>query len=129
MRVLLVEDDEAIAEVVTLILHESGYAVDHVSNVADALSHVHNALPAAVLLDLTLPETSGISFLQACRQSDRLASLPIILMTGAQLPELHDGLRPDAVLRKPFDIDGLAMTVDQLIRGRQPCADGATNGV
>src|SRR4051812_472421 len=83
-RVLLVEDDEAIAEMVTLTLHESGYVVDHVSTVADALTYVAGALPAAVLLDLTLPKTSGISFLQACRQSDRLASLPIILMSGAQ---------------------------------------------
>ena len=44
-RVLLVEDDDAIAEVIAVILYESGYAVDRVSNVADALVSVHGEPP------------------------------------------------------------------------------------
>jgi CheY-like chemotaxis protein len=114
-HVLLIEDDEAIAEVVVQILHESGYAVDLVLSVADALAHVHaNRPPAAVLLDLPLPETNGITFLRTCRASDRLASIPIVLLTGRPLPDLEDGLAPDAVLAKPFDIDRLCDVVDGL---------------
>jgi DNA-binding response OmpR family regulator len=116
-RVLLVEDDDAVAEVVELILHESGYAVDRVSNVADALVSVHGELPAAVLLDLTLPETSGISFLKTCRESMTLATLPIALLSGSQIPVLEDCLAPDAILPKPFDIDHLCTVVDGLTRG------------
>jgi CheY-like chemotaxis protein len=116
-RVLLVEDDEAIAEVVGLILHESGYVVDRVSNVADALISVHSECPAAVLLDLTLPVMSGISFLKTCRESATLASLPIVLLTGAPIPVLEDGLEPDAILTKPFDIDHLCTTLDRLTQG------------
>jgi DNA-binding response OmpR family regulator len=116
-RVLLVEDDDAVAEVVELILHESGYAVDRVSNVADALVSVHGELPAAVLLDLTLPGTSGISFLKTCRESPMLASLPIALLSGSEIPVLEDCLAPDAILPKPFDIDHLCTVVDGLTRG------------
>jgi DNA-binding response OmpR family regulator len=113
-RVLLVEDDDAVAEVVGLILHESGYVVDRVSNVADALVSVHSEAPAAVLLDLTLPGASGISFLRACRESPTLAGLPIALLSATPLPDLTDGVAPDAVLTKPFDIDYLCTVVDVL---------------
>jgi DNA-binding response OmpR family regulator len=117
-RVLLVEDDEAIAEVVTLILHESGYAVDRVATVADARVHVHDApVPALVLLDLTLPDASGISFLRTCRASGPLATVPIVVLTARSLPEFDDDLAPDAVLTKPFDIDGLCAVVDRLTSG------------
>jgi len=47
-RILPVEDDEAIAEVVTQVLRESGYAVDRVANVADALAHIHANHPPSV---------------------------------------------------------------------------------
>ena len=116
-RVLLVEDDDAVAEVVGLILHESGYVVDRVSSVADALVSVQSEVPAAVLLDLTLPGTSGLSFLKACRESATLASLPIALLSGTPIPDQEDGLVPDAVLTKPFDIDCLCTVVDALTQG------------
>jgi DNA-binding response OmpR family regulator len=126
-RVLLVEDDDAVAEVVVLILHESGYVVDRVSTVADALVSVHSELPAAVLLDLTLPGISGVSFLQSCRESSALAGLPIVVVTGAHIPVLEGDLAPDAVLTKPFDIDRLCTVVDGLTRdGRSAVAEAAS---
>lgn len=118
-RVLLVEDDDAVAEMVGLILHESGFAVDRVSNVADALISVQSEAPDAVLLDLTLPGTSGITFLRACRESAVLASLPIALMSGTPLPDLEEGLEPDAILTKPFDIDHLCTVVDRLTHAQR----------
>lgn len=118
-RVLLVEDDDAVAELVEMILHDSGYVVDRVSNVADALDSVQSVAPAAVLLDLTLPGTNGISFLRTCRESATLTDLPIALMSGTPLPPLEDGLAPDAVLAKPFDIDHLSTVVDRLTGASQ----------
>ena len=116
-HVLLVEDDDAVSEIVGLILHESGYVVDRVSTVADALVSVQREAPAAVLLDLSLPGTSGLSLLRECRASPTLAGLPIVLMSGTPLPPLEDGLAPDAVLGKPFDIDHLCAVVDGLTQG------------
>ena len=116
-RVLLVEDDDGVAEIVELILHESGYVVDRVSNVVDALDSVHSEAPAVVLLDLTLPGMSGLTFLKACRETTMLAQVPIALLTGTQIPDLERGLEPDAVLTKPFDIDVLCTVVDELTRG------------
>jgi two-component system phosphate regulon response regulator PhoB len=124
-HVLLVEDDDAIAEVVELILHESGYVVDRVSNVADALVSVQSEAPAAVLLDLSLPGTSGLSFLRTCRKSAALAELPIALLSGTQIPAMEDGLTPDAVLTKPFDIDYLCTVVNRLTQGSRSAVGDA----
>jgi DNA-binding response OmpR family regulator len=126
-RVLLVEDDEAIAEVVELILADAGYAVDRVSNVADALASVHGTPPAAVLLDLTLPGMNGTSFLKACRESTALSSLPIVLMTGSRVPVFEDGFEPDVILTKPFDIDSLCATLDRLTRGPRAAVGDAVS--
>ena len=122
---LLVEDDDAVAEVVGLILHESGYAVDRVSSVADALVSVQSELPAVVLLDLSLPGTGGLSFLRACRESAALADVPIVLTSGTPIPALEDALVPDAVLTKPFDIDRLCTVVDELTQTVQPTVGDA----
>jgi DNA-binding response OmpR family regulator len=80
-----------------------------------------NRPPAAILLDLPLPETSGISFIRTCRASDRLASLSTVMLADRRLPALEDGLAPDGVLPKPIDIDRLCDVVDRLT---QP-SDGA----
>ena len=113
---LLVEDDDGVAELVGLVLDESGYLVDRVCGVEDALIAVRRTPPAAVLLDLTLPGMSGLSFLRTCRESPDLARLPIALMSGTRPPALEGDLAPDAVLSKPFDIDYLCTVVDGLTR-------------
>ena len=69
-RVRLVEDYEATAEAAAPIPHASGYAVDRVATVVDALVHVHSAHPPIIPLVLALPETSGISSLWADRECD-----------------------------------------------------------
>jgi DNA-binding response OmpR family regulator len=62
-RVLLVEDDDTVAELVALNLHASGSVEDRVSNVVDALISVRSDAPNAALLDLALPGTSGSAIL------------------------------------------------------------------
>ena len=125
--VLLIEDDDAIAEVVEIVMQDAGYEVERATTVDAALMLVQGTPPAAVLLDLTLPGSSGLAFLRTCRESDRLASLPIILMTGSANPKLEVGFSPDAILTKPFNIDNLAAIVDRLTRNpRFPVGDAAS---
>ena len=120
-RVLVVEADEAIAELITLILDESGYVADRVSNVESALHYLQGEpLPDALLLDLCLPGTSGISLVRACRQVDRWSRVSILVLTGRQALEFADGLAPDAVIQKPFDIDVLCAALDRITQAREP---------
>jgi DNA-binding response OmpR family regulator len=122
MRVLLVEDDEVIAEMVALILHESGYVVDRVSGVDEALASITCSPPSLVLLDLSLSRSSGLTFLRACREAPGLANLPIVFLSGAPHPRPEPGVTPDAIVEKPFNIDDLSATVHQLVRATEPVA-------
>jgi DNA-binding response OmpR family regulator len=125
-RVLVVEADEALAELITLILHDVGYVADGVANVEDALDYFQaEPLPAVILLDICLPGTSGLSLVQACRQSDRLSRLPMLVLTGRPVPEFADGLAPDVVMQKPFDIDRLCAAVGRITRTPRPASANA----
>ena len=111
-HVLVVEDDEVIADLVALILGESGFAVERTSTAEDAMTRVRHDPPALVLLDLTLPGMSGAAFLKLCKRGRATADIPVVVMSGAAtLPT-----RADAVLLKPFDIDQLCDTVSRLAR-------------
>ncbi len=115
-RVLLVEDDEAIAELVALILHESGYAVDRVPNVADALDAIACSVPAVILLDLSLLRSGGLSFVRTCRERPELDRVPIVILSGAPHPRLELSLAPAAIVEKPFHVDDLCAIVQQVVR-------------
>jgi DNA-binding response OmpR family regulator len=108
----VVEDDEVIAELVTSILSESGFAVERTSSAENAMTRVRHDPPALVLLDLSLPGMGGAAFLSLCKRGRATADIPVVVMSGAvSTPD-----RADAVLKKPFDIDQLCDTVSRLAR-------------
>ncbi len=76
MKILLVEDEDSIAEPLAEALGREGYAVDRVATAADALA---SAEPDLVLLDLRLPDADG---LDVCRQLRARSAVPIIVVTA-----------------------------------------------
>jgi CheY-like chemotaxis protein len=119
LRVLVVDDDRSIRELVTEFLEEVGYVVETASNGAEALAKVQANDFAAIVLDLMMPVMSGWEFLEAC--SDHLlaeqvpvaiASASYELATAANRPEVS------VVLSKPFDLDVLEAIVAQLTARR-----------
>jgi CheY-like chemotaxis protein len=113
-HVLVVEDDEVIAELVASILSESGFAVERASTAEDAMTRVRHDPPALVLLDLTLPGMSGTAFLNRCKRGRATPDIPVVVMSGTVSRLLPAPARADAVLTKPFDIDQLCDTVNRL---------------
>lgn len=108
MRVLLVEDDMALAAAVLSHLKGKGFAVDH----APSLAAAHAALPVAawdaVLLDLHLPDGDGLSLISAVRRQ----SLDILIVALTARDQVSDRIRgldagADDYLVKPFDPDEL----------------------
>jgi two-component system response regulator (stage 0 sporulation protein F) len=120
-RVLIVEDDVDLREILELALGEEGYAVAAAGNGLEAIvSLIFGDRPDALLLNLHMPVLSGADVLDVLRVDPAWARLPVILMTGAPLPpEL--ARRADAVLPKPFEIETLTETIDVLVsRGAAP---------
>ncbi len=120
-RVLVVEDDSDLREILLIALEEEGYAVSGAENGLEALvSLAFGVRPDAVVLNLHMPVLSGGDLLDALRHDPAFAPLPVILMTGAPVPP-EVTRKVDAVLQKPFEIETLTCAIDGLVsRGGAP---------
>ena len=115
-RVLVVEDDHAIREVLMLVLDAEGYDVLSATNGLQALGEVRHSRPDLILLDLMMPVMDGETFLAACRICPDCREAPIIVMSAARnLAQRAPALRSQGVrayLAKPFDLDVLIALVE-----------------
>jgi DNA-binding response OmpR family regulator len=112
MRILLVEDDAALGRAVRGHLTLAGHAVDHVASCADADAALRASDHALLLLDLGLPDGSGLSVLKAMR--GRGDWRPAIVLTARdQITDRIEGLKAgaDDYVVKPFDLDELQARV------------------
>ncbi len=132
MKILLVEDDLAMAQALQLALERRGFAVDRCHNGSEALTRLRHEPPALVLLDLTIPGMDGLQVLHKAR-ADGL-TLPIIVLTargavGDRVLGLNAGA--DDYLAKPFDLDELEARLRAVLRrhGRDSEADQHCGGL
>lgn len=120
MRLLIVEDDAALARGICKVFRNEGLAVDHVSCGQDALDVVKLEPYSAVILDLGLPDMDGLSVLKHIRQAH--IGVPILILTARDgTSDRVNGLDQgaDDYLSKPFAIAELEARVRALIRRGQ----------
>ena len=120
-RILLLEDDPAIAGTVAFALQREGFVVDHVLLVGAARASVAAAPPALAILDVGLPDGSGLDLCREWRQAgaNALRALPVLMLT-ARAEELDRvvglELGADDYLTKPFSPRELVARVRALLR-------------
>jgi two-component system OmpR family response regulator len=117
MRVLLVEDEPVLGMAVQEHVSGDGHAVDLVERVEDAEAALRAVDYALMLLDLRLPDGSGLGFLRALRR--RGDTRPVIILTACdQVRDRIDGLNAgaDDYLVKPFDLHELSARVRAVAR-------------
>jgi len=124
-RILVVEDEAAIAELVAINLRHAGYEVTLAANADAALQSVDRVLPDLVLLDWMLPGQSGLALAKAWRGAARTKALPIIMLTaraeeGDKLAGLDGGA--DDYLTKPFSPKELLARIRAVLRRKAPQA-------
>src|SRR5262249_1803719 len=119
-RVLVVEDDDAIAQVLQRSLRIEGYEVRIADDGIAALDQAPAFLPDLVILDLGLPRLDGIEVAKQLRQSD---DVPILVLTARDAVEARvEGLDSgaDDYLVKPFERQELLARLRALLRRRPP---------
>lgn len=111
---LIVEDDRDIVALFRHVLDVAGYHTEIVLDGKDAMERLEAFTPNIVLLDLQLPRLSGVDILKNMRDSERLKSVPVVVIT-AYAP-IADTLpvEPDLLLLKPVDINQLSNLVQRL---------------
>lgn len=117
MRILIVEDDPMMLDGLTVGLGLAGFTCDAVSSCADAGSALRAQAYDAVVLDLMLPDGSGLDVLAELRA--RKSDTPVLLLTARdQIPDRIRGLDAgaDDYVGKPFDLDELAARVRAIAR-------------
>jgi DNA-binding response OmpR family regulator len=118
-RVLVVEDDPDIAELVVRYLEKAGYSTMKVSSGRDALDSVRTKPPDLMVLDLMLPHVDGLEVCRILRAAEKTAAIPIIMLTArAEESERIVGLEigADDYLAKPFSPNELVARVKALLR-------------
>jgi len=122
-RVLVVEDESAIAELIALNLRHAGYAVTLAASAEQAQAAVDGVLPDLVLLDWMLPGQSGLSLARRWRSDARTRDLPVIMLTArADESDKVAGLDAgaDDYLAKPFSTNELMARIRAVLRRKAP---------
>ncbi|GAA0509529.1 DNA-binding response regulator [Pigmentiphaga sp. NML030171] len=116
-RVLIVEDDAHIAELLRMHLRDEGYAVEHAADGEQGMRMLEGGTWDALVLDLMLP---GVDGLEICRRARAMARYTPIIITSARSSEVHRivglELGADDYLAKPFSLLELVARVKALLR-------------
>jgi two-component system response regulator TctD len=117
MRILLVEDNHRLSELLTKALRPAGFDVDIVSTAADAETALAATRYPVIVLDLGLPDADGLEFLRKLRR--RGDGTPVLIVTARQgVPDRVKGLQngADDYLGKPFALEELVARLQALLR-------------
>jgi len=111
--ILVVDDLADNLLLLKTVLEAEGYVVEVASNGSSALEKVEAMPPDLLLLDVMMPDMTGYEVAQRIRQSERLASIPIVLITAYDEIKSSQGklFGADDFIRKPIDFDELLSRV------------------
>lgn len=107
-KVLVIDDDEAITELLQIVLGDEGYEVI-INNSGERVSdHFTENLPDVILLDFQLPNKNGDTIARSLKMQERTKMIPIIMLSShPNIKEIAREVRVDNYLSKPFEIDNL----------------------
>ncbi|MFA6434058.1 MAG: response regulator transcription factor [Elusimicrobiales bacterium] len=130
-QILIVEDDAELAMVIKFTLAESGYDVTISDLISAGFNIFHNNHPALVIVDIDLPDGSGLDLCKKIRAHKSLGSTPIIILTGhadIDTKVLGFSSGADQYLNKPISSGELLMWVTALLKRVDLDKNGAPTG-
>lgn len=123
VRVLVIEDEAPIQELLRYSLEQAGFAVTVVTTAEQGLAEIRSELPSVLLLDLMLPGMSGVALAKQLRSDARTRDLPLIMVTArAEETDRVGGLETgaDDYVTKPFSPKELVSRIRAVLRRRTP---------
>lgn len=119
-KVLVIEDNHAILDVITLILQSEAYKVSGLSKSANMMEHINAFQPDMMILDIMLPDGDGRELLQQLRGNEQTADIPVLMISAKYTDKTiqHGPIKPNGFLAKPFDIDELLDKIEGILAGK-----------
>ena len=118
-KILVIDDDKAINELIKINLELQGYEVTQAFNGIEGFAKAKQEEPALIILDVMMPEVDGFTVAQRIRQCPEISETPILMLTAlSQLKDKVNGFNigVDDYLTKPFEIDELIVRVRALLK-------------
>jgi len=111
--ILVIEKDEALQELVSLILGNQGFTVKVIKPSADTLKTIRQVQPCAIILDIIRVTEEGTKLCRVLKETQDLRDIPLIVLSTHPNANVVKDICADEVLSKPFDIDELVAAVEK----------------
>lgn len=119
--VLIIEDEEDAAELFAEMMRVSGFRVLKTSNSTPAIGMMSSEKPDVIILDIMMPEISGLDILRQMRRDPQLAGIPVVVVSARSMPaDIRDGMEAGAstYLTKPVGFLELREAVERALVSR-----------
>ena len=120
-KILVIDDDPGIVTYFTTLLQDNGYTTVAAADGEEGLQKVRAEKPDLIMLDITMPEKSGVKFYREVKEDPALQAIPVLMVTGVMeefKKFIHSRRQvppPEGYLSKPVDKDELLETVRKLL--------------
>jgi CheY-like chemotaxis protein len=119
--VLVIDDDPDIVTFLTALLQDNGYETETAVDGVEGLKKTQARRPDVILLDITMPEKSGVRYYRDVKESDDLKSIPVIMVTGVMkefegfISSRRQVPPPEGFIHKPVDKQLLLDTITEVL--------------
>ena len=127
-KIMIVDDETDIQEYLMAALEDSGYSTCTANDINDILGSVYQKKPDLIILDIMMPDRSGISIYREIQQTSEFKAIPIILMSGLSsknefiaklFPDKKDSDKvavPAVFMEKPIQLEKLEKQISNLLK-------------
>ena len=118
--ILVIEDNHAILDVITLVLQSEAYKVSGLNKSASMMSHIETFKPDLMILDIMLPDGDGRDLLTEIRTNQKTENIPVLMISAKYTAQnvQHGEHKPNGFLARPFDIDDLLDKIEGILAGK-----------
>ena len=117
-NILVIEDNHAILDVITLILESEAFHVAGLNKGADFINHVKEFGPDVIIMDIMLPDIDGRVLLRELKENPLTQHIPVLMISARYNSSNYtlDGISADDFMAKPFNIDELMDKIYALLK-------------
>lgn len=118
-KILVVDDDENIAEAIKITLEDNDYEAIVANSGKECLEKLKAVKPDLILLDVMMPGMSGMRLLQELKKDKRTRGIPVAMLTGVKA-EFDEGMKEEGIedyIVKPFDPNDLIARIKRILKG------------